>query len=137
MLFPSARAFQHDTDQGRTSYKKASNSTLPETLGALQNPKMRCSMFHHDYDMLIKLLPTTPGNPFISLYFNVADPELSCTTRLDQDSPAPLVCREISRLKRKKTNSCPSTKTAEELSEEGRMGVVVLSNRRSRCSLAA
>lgn len=32
--------------------------------------------------MLIKLPSTTPSNPLISLYFNIADPKLSCTKRL-------------------------------------------------------
>lgn len=40
-------------------------------------------MFHHNRDTLIKIPSTTPSNALISLYFNVADPKLSCTKRLD------------------------------------------------------
>lgn len=94
-------------------------------------------MFHHDYDMLTKLLPTTPGNPFISFYFNVADPELSCTKRLDLAGlPSHFSLQENIQIKEEKPDSCPSTKTAGDLSPEGRMAAVVLSNG-SRCTLAA
>lgn len=40
-------------------------------------------MFQHNRDTLIKIPSTTPSNPLIDLYFNVADPKLSCTKRLD------------------------------------------------------
>lgn len=94
-------------------------------------------MFHHDCDMLIKLLPTPPGNPFITLYFSVADPELSCTKGFDLAGLlSPFSFQGNIQIKEEKNNSCPSTKTAGDLSQEGRMGVVVLSNR-SRCTLAA